>query len=154
MTDATRSIEEWAASVRIAIEPVIAPAAIFAAIRSEFEATETQAAPALVLIISRPRSAPPEGPLGPLIVDVDERADIGHPAILARGGHLAQELVEVLLVARSFARVPRRPDAGRGAERAGLDPGVVGDRGLSGRLARRAGLDQRVVVERLPVLGR
>ena len=54
MTEASRSIEEWAASVRIAIEPVIAPAAILSAISSELEATERVAAPDLVRITIRP----------------------------------------------------------------------------------------------------
>ena len=51
-TDASRSIDEWIASVRIAIDPVIAPAASFSAIRIEFETTESIAAPALVRIIA------------------------------------------------------------------------------------------------------
>jgi hypothetical protein len=37
MTEATRSISEWTASVMIAIEPVIAPAASLSAIRLAFE---------------------------------------------------------------------------------------------------------------------
>ena len=52
MIEATRSIAECAASVTIAIEPVIAPATSLAAISSEFEATETHAAPALVPLIA------------------------------------------------------------------------------------------------------
>ena len=53
-TEATRSISEWTASVRIAIEPVIAPAASLIAIRSELEAIESAAAPLLVRIIAAP----------------------------------------------------------------------------------------------------
>ena len=41
MTEATRSISEWIASVMIAIEPVIAPAASLSAIRIELEAIES-----------------------------------------------------------------------------------------------------------------
>ena len=52
MTEATRSINEWIASVMIAIEPVIAPAASLSAIRSEFEAIERPAAPVFVRIIA------------------------------------------------------------------------------------------------------
>ncbi len=60
ITEATRSISEWIASVTIAIEPVIAPAASFSAIRIELEAIESAAAPLLLLITgaasaSRPR---------------------------------------------------------------------------------------------------
>ncbi len=54
ITEATRSISEWIASVRIAIEPVIAPAASFSAIRVALEAIERPAAPLLVRIISTP----------------------------------------------------------------------------------------------------
>jgi hypothetical protein len=43
-TDAIRSTLEWIASVMIAIEPVIAPAAILSAIRVAFEMIETVAA--------------------------------------------------------------------------------------------------------------
>ena len=53
MTEATRSISEWIASVISAIEPVIAPAASFSAISSEFDAIERPAAPVLVRIIPR-----------------------------------------------------------------------------------------------------
>ena len=54
MMDATRSMAECAASVTIAIEPVIAPAASLAAISSVFDATDTQAAPALVWVTGTP----------------------------------------------------------------------------------------------------
>ncbi len=50
MTEATRSIVEWTASVMIAIEPVIAPAASLIAIRNALEAIESPAAPRLVVI--------------------------------------------------------------------------------------------------------
>ena len=39
---------EWTASVMIAIEPVIAPAATFSTIRTEFDTTDSRAAPNLV----------------------------------------------------------------------------------------------------------
>jgi hypothetical protein len=57
ITDATRSIPEWAASVRSAIDPVIAPAAIFSAIRTEFETMLNVAAPDFV-----PRLMAPPAP--------------------------------------------------------------------------------------------
>ena len=59
MTEATRSISEWIASVMIAIEPVIAPAASLSAIRIALEAIESAAAPLLLghgaASASRPR---------------------------------------------------------------------------------------------------
>ena len=39
---------EWTASVMIAIEPVIAPATTFSAIRTELETTDSRAAPNFV----------------------------------------------------------------------------------------------------------
>ena len=66
ITEARRSTEEWAASVMIAIEPVIAPAAILRAISSKLEATERVAAPDLVRIIVRaPASARAHARPGP-----------------------------------------------------------------------------------------
>ncbi len=53
ITEATRSISEWIASVRIAIEPVIAPAASLSAISSALETIESAAAPLLVRITVR-----------------------------------------------------------------------------------------------------
>src|SRR5687768_4694604 len=47
MIEAIRSTLEWAASVTIAIEPVIAPAASLSTIRTMLEAIETAAARAL-----------------------------------------------------------------------------------------------------------
>src|SRR5690348_13174049 len=44
MIDAIRSIAEWIASVRIEIEPVIAPATTFIRISSEFETIDSSAA--------------------------------------------------------------------------------------------------------------
>src|SRR3954451_5320016 len=44
ITDASRSIDECAASVRIATEPVMTPATILSAIRMEFEPIEIAAA--------------------------------------------------------------------------------------------------------------
>ena len=61
-------------------------------------------------------------------LDVGERAHVRHAAV-AVGGHLAQQLGEVLLVGGVLAGVARRPDAGRAAERGRLDARVVGDRG-------------------------
>src|SRR5919106_1883431 len=58
ITDAIRSISEWIASVRIAIDPVIAAAATLIAISRELEATERLAAPDLVRIIARVLPAP------------------------------------------------------------------------------------------------
>ena len=55
ITEASRSIAEWIASVMIAIEPVIAPAASLSAIRIELETIESAAAPDLVRITSRSR---------------------------------------------------------------------------------------------------
>ena len=57
MTEASRSIDEWIASVRIAIEPVIAPAASFIAISAAFDAIESAAAPLLVRITAPTPSA-------------------------------------------------------------------------------------------------
>ena len=51
-TEAIRSISEWTASVTIAIDPVIAPAASLIAIRSELEAIDSAAAPLLVRIMA------------------------------------------------------------------------------------------------------
>ncbi len=48
ITEATRSIAEWSASLRIATEPVIAAAASFRAIRTELEAIDTPAAAGFV----------------------------------------------------------------------------------------------------------
>ena len=56
MTEATRSISEWTASVMIAIEPVIAPAASLSAIKSALEAIESAAARLLVRIMATRRS--------------------------------------------------------------------------------------------------
>ena len=59
-TEATRSIEEWSASLRIATEPVTAAAASFSAISTELETIETAAAAGFVIPA---RSAP--RPVGP-----------------------------------------------------------------------------------------
>src|SRR5665809_116756 len=60
-----RSIEEWTASVIIAIEPVIAAAAILIAIRTELERIESPAAPDLDRITSRGRGRPAADPPSP-----------------------------------------------------------------------------------------
>src|SRR5689334_8418364 len=54
-TEAIRSIREWTASVMIAIDPVIAPAAILIAIRVEFDVIDRAAAPLLVRIMAARR---------------------------------------------------------------------------------------------------
>ena len=58
-----------------------------------------------------------EDVLGAVRVDQGQRADVGGAAVAAGGGDLAQQLVQVLLVAGALAAVAGRVDPGRAAER-------------------------------------
>ena len=94
---------------------------------------------------SKTRSTPLRG------IHVGDRAHVLEPAA---GGRLAQQLVQVLLVAGVLPRVAGRAHPGRAAERLGRDAGVIGDRDLPVAARRRAGLAERVLRERIAVLGR
>ena len=92
-TEASRSIAEWIASVMIAIEPVIAPAASLSTIRVAFEAIERLAAPLFVLdhrgrlparaqeLGERPRRAPAVADRVLLV-----RLELGHRALVVGAG--------------------------------------------------------------------
>src|SRR6185295_15860950 len=83
--------------------------------------------------------------------DVGDRADV---AQAGAGRGLGAQLGEVLAVGGVLARVAGGAHAGAAAQRLGLDPRIVGDRGAVGGLGRSAGLDQRVLLERVAGLGR
>src|ERR1700752_328642 len=75
-----------------------------------------------------PLAAALEQLLRAVLGDVSERADVGDPAV-ARPLELAQQEVQVLLIARLRARIARRANPRAATERYRLDPRVVGDRG-------------------------
>src|SRR5215216_5572822 len=175
ITEATRSIPECTASVRIAIDPVIAPAAIFSAISTEFEAMLSiaardfvpgamatraprracapRAAGAARRLGERSLAAALDEPLVAVFVDVCERRHVGDRSVLL-AGQLAQQEIQILLVGRVRAGKAGRTGAGTAVEGAGLDTRVVGDRGHPRRCVRRARLVECVLGERLRVLGR
>src|SRR3954470_24354770 len=210
ITDATRSIPEWAASVRIAIDPVMAPAAILSAMRIAFETmlrsqrltscpcpslpellgelarrtpamaddvlfggvelghravvvrarvngdergVVAEAAGAARRLGERALAAALHELLVAAFIDVGEGADVRDRAVLL-ARQLAEQQVEVLLVAGIRPGEPRRARAGPPLERPRGDSRVVGDRRHAGRGVGGAGLVERVLRERLGVLGR
>ncbi len=106
------------------------------------------------LLDQPPLAAPFEDMLGAVRFDQREGAGVvGAPAATGRGD-LAQELVEVLVVACAGTAVTGRVDSGPAAERDGADPRVVGDRRLPGRGVRGLRLVERDRGEVITVLGR
>jgi len=70
-----------------------------------------------------------EDVLGAVLFDQGEDADVGGATLAAGGVDFADQLVEVVVVARPGAGVAGGVDAGGAVEVVGLDPGRRGRRG-------------------------
>ena len=108
---------EWSASLRIAIEPVIAAAASFSAIRSALEAIETPAAAGLVMVNRVCVIAPPPGSSASsraarprwLIACFSRGRQLGHGALVAGPGVVGDEGGVVAEAAAAARRIDQRP---------------------------------------------
>src|SRR3954447_20494003 len=96
----------------------------------------------------RPLAATLEHRFRAILIDERDRADVCPPPVVLLP-HLTQELLQVLLVARLLAGIPRRAHPGSAAQPVGLDAGVVGGGPPSRRGVGGPSLAERVLLERL-----
>src|SRR6185437_17040366 len=83
-----------------------------------------EAAAAAALAQQAPFAVGFEDVLGAVGVDQRQHADVGGAPLATGGVDFAQQLVQVVLVARPLPRVARRVDAGRPTEVGGFDPRI------------------------------